>query len=156
MHKLYVYMCFPVCVSLLSKPMYKRHLAPPNNIHANDGCHWGPWRTPSCRSSVSRNVKSPNATKAPVDSADRMSWIRCLKADDSLTREASPCRAEGTCETLRVWRAFLLKQMCLKRIPTVLLQLVGRPVLPLSLHATLGEKKAQENHVCSFSDTAKL
>lgn len=103
------------------------------------------------------NIKSPNATKAPFDGADRILWIRHLKADDLLTWEASPWRAEGTCDPLRVWRAFLLKANVSQKNPK-LLQLVGRSVLPLSLRATLEKKKekAQENHVCSFPDTAKL
>lgn len=86
------------------------------------------------------NVKSPNATKAPFDGADRILWIRRLKADDLLTWEASPWRAEGTCDPLRVWRAFLLKANVSQKNPNCAFT-ACRSVLPLSLRATLEKKK---------------
>lgn len=71
------------------------------------------------------------------------------KADDLLTWEASPCRAEGTRDPLRVWPAFLLKQMCLKRIRTVLLQLVGRSSHFLSMpHLRKKKKKKSWGKPC--------
>lgn len=79
------------------------------------------------------NVKSPNATKAPFDSADRILWIRRLKADDLLTWEASPWRAEGTCDPLRVWRAFLLKANVSQKNPNCAFtacRSVGPPTFP--------------------------